>query len=381
MNKYLAFLNNYDIRPCKAQYLWWFYYCMDHLPNTHFIINDDYLSINKNRWEWAKYQTAPYKYRNPAELNTENLTIMPKVTELPEIMFDYIPSEILKKVMNTPLPSIVEVVSEVLQTHDITASISWCNNASVEEACRHYGIPTIHNESGAIRSPRFKDTCYLDFSGVNGNTEFTRRFMEFEKISDRVKVFSREELLQIITPKSNLDYILGLNKAKPIYECGVAMQVDVDTNLIAFNRGVSESDVINMAAKEYNDSLLIRNHPLSSIGYIKPASCGLGIVDDSANSLDFLVKCKRIYTLNSSVAFEAMLFGREARIFGDNPFRDLQFMNEDTRLLALNFAIFSYLIPTVRLYNEDYYNFRIQCKDEEELYNEGQNFWLTKMNY
>ena len=381
MNKYLAFLNNYDIRPCKAQYLWWFYYCMDHLPNTHFILNNDYLDINKNRWEWAKYETAPYKYRNPAELSTKNLTIMPKVTDLPEIMFDQVPSKILKKVMLTPIPSIVKVVSEVLQKENITASISWCNNASVEEACRHYGIPTIHNESGAIRSPRFKDTCYFDFSGVNGNTEFTKRFMRFEEIANRVKILSREELLRIITPKNNLDYILGLNKIQPTYECGVAMQVDVDTNLVAFNRGISEADVVNMAAKEYNNSLLIRNHPLSSIGYIRPASLGLGIVDDSANSLEFLVKCKRIYTLNSSVAFEAMLFGREAEIFGDNPFRDIQYMNEETKLLALNFAIFSYLMPTVRLYNEDYYNFRIKCKDEEEIYNEGQRFWFNKMNY
>ena len=377
VNKYLAFLNNYDIRPCKAQYLWWFYYLMDRLPNTYFILNNDYLNIDKNRWEWAQYEKAPYKYKNPAELSPKNFKIMDKVTDLPELMFEQIPSFILNKVMNTEIPSIIKVVESVFEKEKITASISWCNNASVEAACRHFNIPAIHNESGALRSPRFKDTCYFDFSGVNGNTEFTRRFMEFEKTVSRVKIFTREELIRLVAGKDYLDYILNLYKTTPTYECGVAMQVDVDTNLIAFNRGVLEADIVNIAAKEYNSSLLIRNHPLSSLGYIRPASLGLGKVDESANSLEFLAKCKRIYTLNSSVAFEAMLLGREAAIFGDNPFRDMQYMNEDTKLLALNFAIFSYLMPTKRLYNEEYYNFRIDCKDEEILYNEGQKYWLN----
>ena len=383
-NKYLAFLNNYDIRPCKAQYLWWYYYLQDHLPNTHFILNEDYLNPNKNRWEIAKYETAPYKYKNPAELSPKNLTVLPRVTELPELREEEVPSVILKKVMLEPIPSIVDAVSKVLETEKITASISWCNNASVEYACRVHKIPAIHNESGALRSPRFKDTCYFDFSGVNGNTEFDQRFNYFKYLVrlGKVKIFSREELLRIVTPKANLDYILGLDKIKPTYECGVAMQVDVDTNLIAFNKGFQEADVVNMAAKKYNDSLLIRNHPLSSIGYIKPASIGLGKVDDSANSLEFLVKCKRIYTLNSSVAFEAMLFGREVKILGDNPFYSMQFMDKETRLLALNFAIFGYLMPTKRLYDEKYYNFRMQClypasgQDEEVIYNEGQRYWL-----
>jgi hypothetical protein len=69
--------------------------------------------------------------------------------------------------------------------------------------------------------------------------------------------------------------------------------------------------------------------------------------------------------------------GRRVRVFGDNPFRDLQYMNEEELTLALNFAIFSYLIPTSRLYNEDYYKMRIQCKEEEYLYNEGQRYWLN----
>ena len=139
-----------------------------------------------------------------------------------------------------------------------------------------------------------------------------------------------------------------------------------------------ETDVVNIAAKDFNNSLIVRNHPLSSIGYIRPASLGLGQIDSSKDSLEFIGKCKRIYTLNSSVAFEAMLLGREVKIFGDNPFRSLQFLKDEELTIALNFAVFSYLIPLSRLYNDEYYNMRIQCKDEEYIYNEGQRYWLNE---
>lgn len=376
MNRYLAFLNNYDIRPCRAQYLWWFYYLQDHLPNTYFIINKDYLNVDKNRWEYAQYEKAPYKYNNPSTFSLKHYTIMDRFEDSPELKNEIIPSRILKRAMTEPLPSVVNTIKEVLEQEDITASISWCNNASVEVACELYNIPTIHNESGALRTPFFIDTCYFDLSGVNGNTEFNKRFENFKKVTNNVEVFSRKELLSMVSQPHFRDYIKDLSKVNPQYECGVAMQVDVDTNVLAFNKGISEADVIRIAAQNHNHSLLIRNHPLSSIGYIRPASLGLGKVDESKNSLEFISKCKHLYTLNSSVAFEAMLMGRKATILGDNPFYNLQFMDENELVLALNFAVFSYLMPTTRLYNEEYYNMRIRCKEEEYLYNEGKKYWL-----
>ena len=381
MNRYLAYLNNYDIRPCKAQYLWWFYYVQDHMPDTYFVINRDYLDVDKNRWEFAKFETAPYKYSNPANLNPKHFYVMDKFEEQPELKGEIVPSHILNRAIHTSIPSIRNKIVEILrENEDITAGICWCNNASLDDACSIMGIPVIHNESGALRTPFFIDTCYFDFSGVNGNTEFNKRFNNFKKIASNVRIYTREELLSMVSQPHFREYIKELSISAPEYECGVAMQVDVDTNVLAFNRNISEADVIGVAAKSFNRSLLIRNHPLSSLGYIRPASLGLGQVDESKNSLEFLSKCKRIYTLNSSVAFEALLMGREVKIFGDNPFRELQFMNENELTMALNFAIFSYLMPTTRLYDEAYYTMRMHCKEEEYLYNEGQKYWETIIN-
>ena len=383
MHRYVAYLNTYYNRPCTAQFLWWFYYLLDHLPDTFLVTNRDYHVDQARRWEYAKYEKAPYEYSNPAYLQPKYYYTMKRFDEYEELKGLETPTQLLNASIHTPIPSIVEeLLSQVFSTSEnknLTAGISWVNNASFDEACKIVGIPSIHNESGALRSPFFLDSCYFDFSGVNGNTEFEKRFKLFKKISDKVKIYSREELLKLVSKEQQRDYVLGIHSQAPTYECGVAMQVDIDTNVLAFNRGVTETDVVNMAAKKYNNSLIIRNHPLSSIGYIKSGSLGAAQVDTSNNSLEFISKCKRIYTLNSSVAFEALLLGREVKIFGDSPFRILQFMDEEELTLALNFAVFSYLIHISRLYDTAYYDMRIRCKEEEYLYNEGQKYW-EKLN-
>ena len=100
--------------------------------------------------------------------------------------------------------------------------------------------------------------------------------------------------------------------------------------------------------------ILIRNHPLASMQYTSTKSLGNGVIDNSENSLVFDSKCKKIMTINSSVALEAMIMGREAEILGDSPFKEMAKMGEDEKLLALNFAVFSYLVPDKLFGNKEY---------------------------
>ena len=90
------------------------------------------------------------------------------------------------------------------------------------------------------------------------------------------------------------------------------------------------------------------------------------------NAADFINKCQKIYCLNSSVGFEAMLLGRKAKIFGDSPFREMCNMDEDTQLKALNFTVFGYLILMDLLFNDSYYKFRITNRgNEKAIYLDG----------
>jgi hypothetical protein len=98
------------------------------------------------------------------------------------------------------------------------------------------------------------------------------------------------------------------------------------------------------------------------------------------DAIDFINKCNKVYCLNSSVGFEAILLGREAKIFGDSPFSELPRMDEDTQLKALNFAIFSYLTHRNFLFDDKYYEWRLSCiGDEREIYLKNMEMMLEEI--
>lgn len=374
---YLIFVGHYNIRPCKAQYLYWYLHMLEKFPDAYFVVTDDYLNFSMDRWEVKdRLKAKPtWKYILPRNL---------VVTRKPEEIFRNAqnPSDILRECVFNINYELGEKLEKIIRENKIDAIITCCNNKTLLEVSKEHNInvPVIHNEQGPLRPPFFNRTAYFDFSGVNGNTEFYQRFLKFGEIAHRVKIFSREELLKIVTKPEQLGYVEKLYSAKPIYNCGVALQVDVDTNMLAYNRGWSSADLINKAMKDY-DKVLVRNHPLASMQYTATTSLGNGVIDNSINSLEFISKCKKIMTINSSVAFEAMLMGREVEILGASPFERIPTMLSGSKLLALNFAIFSYLVPN-RLWNsEEYIKFRLNEKDEEVLYNEGQRLVLEGINW
>ena len=367
---YLIFAAHYNIRPCKAQYLYWYMEMLDKFPDAYFIINDDYLNPDSNRWEILerKKSNPNFKIKFP-----DKFIIVPCIEDFEDIKRKDLdnPASILRVCTKQHIFGLDHLINKILDNNKIDAAFTYCNNRTLLNTCKEHGIPVVHNERGPLRYPFFHNTFYFDFSGVNGDTEFYSRFLKFEQIADKVKIYSRDELLQIVTRQCQWQYMKYLIKSKPSYRCGVALQVDVDTNMVAYNKGWTSADLINKAMRE-NGKTLIRNHPLSSMQYATNKSLGNGVIDRSENSLEFISKCEKIMTINSSVAFEAMLMGKEVEILGDSPFAQISKMNEREKLIALNFAVFSYLVPANLWNDKDYCNFRITEKDEEVLYNKGQ---------
>jgi hypothetical protein len=260
------------------------------------------------------------------------------------------------------------VIEAVLGMHDFKAGLTWVNNKCFRETLNKHGIPVIHHEMGPFRPVVYVPTIYMDFSGVNGNTEFDERFKEFLKIAKEVPILSREELIRILSPDYSQKLLTILNNKNREYEVGVGLQVEVDTNLLLFNNGRSWIDPILLAKANSTGKILVRPHP--SAGYLMKNDNRI-VVDDltKGNAQDFINKCSKVYCLNSSVGFEAMLLGREAKILGDSPFKSICDMNDEKKLLALNFAVFGYLIHRNFLFNEKYYDFRLNCTgDEKAIY-------------
>lgn len=367
---YLVYLNHYDIRQCEAQYLSVMYEILGKNLNAHFILNKDYLKKFKEgeRWEvrWVRNHWGDYN-KVYSRLKPENYTIMKKPEEFIN-MKDFTPSEMLRYVVTMPFQEQVNVIEDILKKKDIKAGITWVNNYCFKEALKLHKIPTIHHEMGPFRPTCYIPTIYLDFSGVNGNTEFDTRFKEFLKIANKVPILTRRELIRIISPKHYQRLYDILDNKKFEYEIGVGLQVEVDTNLLLFNNGRTWVDPILKARADSATKVLVRPHP--SAGFLMKSDNKL-VIDDltKGDAQDFINKCRKIYCLNSSIGFEAILLGRESKIFGDSPFKNVCNMDEEHKLLALNFAIFGYLIHRNFLFNENYYNFRLNCVgDEKAIY-------------
>lgn len=365
---YLVYLNHYDIRQCKAQYLNVLYEVLGHNLDAHFILNEEYLEKYEKgqRWEvkWAENHFGPFN-EIWGRLKPENYTVMEKPEKWLKAYGGYWSTDVAtepSKLLNSAVYGLhkeeEKVIEEILQKKDIKAGITWVNNMTLQKTLFEHDIPTIHHEMGPFRPTTYIPTIYMDFSGVNGDTEFNARFKEFLKIADKVPILSREELIRVISPEHYHRLIKVLHNKERGYEIGVGLQVEVDTNLLLFNKGCSWVDPLLQAQADCSGKVLVRPHPAA--GYLMKPSARLEIDDiTKGNAIDFINKCNKIYCLNSSVGFEAILLGREAKIFGDSPFASVCNMDEDTQLKALNFAVFGYLIHRSLLFNEKYYEFRL----------------------
>jgi hypothetical protein len=248
---------------------------------------------------------------------------------------------------------------------DIKAVILWSNCPSVKKIANTHKIPVIHNELGPLRDPIYLPTCYFDFSGVNGHTEAAERFKNYDSTNEKYVGFGRLALLSLF-----LKVIKPIRKFNE-YEIGVPLQVEDDSNIIAYSNGFDNPELINYA-KNQAIKVLIRKHPFGRIDYKDIASGS-----EELTPQEFIALCEKIVTINSSIGFEALLWGKRAEILGDSPFSFINFDNDDFNS-ALRFGLLHYLIPFEYLFNIDYYDWRITMPDEDSIAEKHLFYYLDK---
>lgn len=356
---FLAFLANKNIRPMKAQYLDTFYKMLVNFKNEdiHYVLTEEYLEEYKGVWANC---LIDYKNINFNELNKT-------IIEVPN-NFD---KPLKNQVINYNVKfneKLCKDLLEIYNTEDIHCIISWMNNATVRAFAEATNLPLIHNELGALRPNLWKDSIYLDFQGVNHNTEFEERLICFSKIVDKIELLSQEDLIKLVAKDKST--ALNIYNNKTCDKVGVALQVSTDSNLLMYSNGWGIDDIISYAYNKYGkENLLIKNHPFSMLQFEHKDFAFVNTPEE------LLMRSKKIITINSSMAFEAMLLGKEVEIIGDNTFKLLTQLEGMSKLATLNFAVISYLVPANLLFNKDYYNFRINCNDEVTLFNEGLVNW------
>lgn len=268
--------------------------------------------------------------------------------------------------------------------YDLTAVITWINDKSLEDAMKWLSVPVIHMEGGNLRIPSSKlSTFYFDLKGVNGHTSSLERSYAAQAVKKKYAM-PIPELRNFVMQE---DVLMQLDQTEPnTFEMGIPLQVEDDSNVLIYNNNFNLLDLLYLGIRLFpSNHVLIRPHPLSYFEIKKELLPNLGVLDTSPSSLTFAHRCKRIITINSSVALDALLMEKEVYILGDSPMAYLANKLPDRRLRSkrkslkyheeLHWYIFGYLIPEVYWMNPHYIRWRLSGPSEEQIYIKHREVW------
>lgn len=374
----VAYFPSFPFRGRSAPYLWIFYKLLTTYGNRlHFLTDDLYrqdvdIWRQYERWEVLEESQKRQGYRLPTAAELNGLSYTPFNSDFfvrmltehggnpTRAFYEYLTQydTLLEKDFYTALQTI----------GDVEVVLNWCNCPSLYSACKKLNIPVMNMELGPLRHPEYLSTGYLDFSGVNGNTEAAARYAAVAedcqlglKLED-LRGFFCSDSLPPLTKK---------------YKSGIVLQVENDSNLIAYSNGFNNQILLDYAQLNYDGDFLVRSHPGSAFRLNE----NLSNVDHSATSIDFIAQCQKIVTINSSVGLEALLMGVPVITFGDCSFRFiLEAQGEQERINRLGFYLFAYLVPYALIFDLDYIRFRLTGPDEKSIIKKHLQFYESVGN-
>lgn len=374
---FAVFLPPYPFRGVKAPYLWLFLKYL-HCSNEKilFITSPDYVEVindetQHSRWEFDAASMASLGYSIPDEQSLARHEYLYLDHALYETMLAQHHHDPIKSFTTFLTESISELENELfsLLTKEIIqrvdAFVSICNCPSLEKVARALNKEVIHLEIGPLRAPMYRNTAYLDFTGVNGNTEARARYESCQTeidITCSMNDLHRYFLEAISLPSSSENQVAG-----------IVLQVEDDSNIIAYSHDFTNISLISYVRQQHAlENILVRAHP----GSLFRLRDDIFSIDASANSLEFIQKCHSIYTINSSVGLEALLCEKKTNILGDCSYA---FVAEEasgpTRVNAMAFYLFAYLVPFELIFNLEYLRFRLDHPAELDIVRKHLQFY------
>jgi GT2 family glycosyltransferase/glycosyltransferase involved in cell wall biosynthesis len=360
------FLPSYPFRGLPAPYLWVFYRFLTQCDEPlHFITGEEYLdlSANANRWEHSESAIQRLGYTIPTtemlERHTFHLLRQDAFKELLATHHDN-PIQVFREFLTADIPPLGQELAQALNCETKPeAVITWCNCPTLENVAGQLGIPVLHIELGPLRSPHYLNTAYLDFRGVNGNTECQERF---EALGEPLDIeATTSDLLQYFARSAGQH---GEDTDLNPVRIGIALQVEDDSNLIAFSNGYDNSSLISHVKVAHPGELaLVRAHP----GSLFNLDTQKLIVDYSPDSACFLKRVQELITINSSVGLEALLREKNVRAMGDSSYGFITQLPVEQRVAALSFYLFGYLVPQELVFDLGYLRMRLGTRQEQEI--------------
>lgn len=373
---FVSFLYPFRLRTRLASYLWVAYKQITDLTPEQvcFIASDDYC-VNPSKY------AATGRFECSWHRNDELGFVVPSSEQIKAYQWRQVPERIYQRLKaqhradslvwlhlireeDSELTDyLCATLTDIGRHRKIEALLTWCNFRSLERAGDILGLPVMHFELGPLRDPWYSTLGYIDFQGVNGHTEIQRRYHGFLTEPERPISLSHTELLHRFKSRGYQD-----QTPKPgEYAVGIALQVDDDSNLLAYNRGFTPALVLEYVQEHYaSDAILVRPHPAGHFGPPKNLA-----VDHSPTSAAFVRRCQSIVTLNSSVAVEAMLAGLPTTVLGEAPSAIAANTEIGTATVApveaLDFLLLGYCVPYSQIFNAEYLHWRLQNPSETAI--------------
>ncbi|ADO47915.1 DapH/DapD/GlmU-related protein [[Enterobacter] lignolyticus] len=216
-------------------------------------------------------------------------------------------------------------VTNILE--DINPEIVFCWNFDgiLKNICSEKAIAAYFNELGLSRSPN-PLIYYSDASGVNATSNlknFWRQFNNFT-LSENEKTIARLTLGEVKANyvirderKAEIHKALSLSNKKTVL---IALQVEDDSNIVAGSKFTSMQQFVDLCLRFKRDDLqfIIKKHPGDK-------NCSLYVKDypivvDEFSTCELIAISDHVFTINSSVGFEALLAGKTIFTFGNAPY-------------------------------------------------------------
>lgn len=355
-----AFLLPFPVRGYRAPFLWVFYKLLaSYKEPMHFICGRDYVVDadvwrQAGRWEMLDISCQRLEYSVPSSEHIGNHSFHFLENRLFERLLADAggnPLALYAQLLSRRIPMLEEALAEALSDmphNSVEAILTWCNCPSLKTVSEAMSIPVVHLEMGPLRWPDYRSTAYFDFRGVNGFTEAHIRYesTDWQGSTQLQRGNLRRFFLRSPCPRMMADHAVGL-----------ALQVEDDSNLMAFGSGYDNQALIVKAHLDNPaGNVIVRGHPGS---LFRPRQDWYE-VDDSVNSIEFISRIERLMTINSSVGLEAILFGKPVEVLGDCAYRFIVDIDDESEVVRrLAHYLFAYLVPMPLIFEPDYLRFRL----------------------
>lgn len=392
----------FGIEKNPIHYSWIFYKYMDFaLKNGYPIVADEAYFVNPSVYEKQNefsFQNIVngynvlYEFKKPTDEDMKKVIQYPITKEEKEtILSGFVDMEeaiihILQK-RDKQFEEIISSKFEVIQKEHgkIVAVLSWTYFPSLEFCCQQFGIQLITLEQTTFRPKGYRYKLgYFQFYNKYNSTRMDSDYQTFlQEFLDSNQYFNRKELLALFLADDQLKWINHLDDQSE-YDFGLSIGPDYDPLAAAFCNMPILHILNDLKEKFQVNRVLTRVHPMQK-GIRKELDAFPQ--DHSSSSLEWILRCRRVISIGSNVAFEAMLLGKTSYVLGANfPYHygsvtELnQYEEKVADLKYINYIIFGYYVPYSLMFDRDYILWRLANPSVSEVYQYHLNYVMNEFS-